>query len=122
MANPILDVIQGRQLVRDHYGNLVELDEWSADIARELAASEGLDITDAHLRVLEFLRDQALNHEGLKLDAPRMLRVLEEGFQAEGGGRWLYELFPGGPARQGMRLAGLPPLPGAEDPSFGSVS
>lgn len=122
MSNPILEIIQGRQLVRDHYGNVVELDEWSPSIARQLAASEGLSITDAHIGVLEFLRDQALTREGLKLDAPRMLRVLEERFQAEGGGRWLYELFPGGPVRQGMRLAGLPPLPGAEDPSYGSVS
>lgn len=87
MSNPILEIIQGRQLVRDHYGNLVELDEWSPNIARQLAASEGLTLTDAHLGVLQFLREQALTREGLKLDATRILRVLEERFQAEGGGR-----------------------------------
>lgn len=122
MTNPILEAIQGKQLIRDHYGNVVELDEWSRDIARSLAEAEGLGLSDAHFEVLDFLREHAIHHGGLELDAHRLLRVLEDRFAEKGGGRWLFTLFPGGPIRQGMRLAGLPPLPHAEDPSFGTVS
>jgi len=50
-----------------------------------------------------------------------LLRILEQQFADAGGGRWLYMLFPGGPLRQGMRLAGLPEPDDVEDPSFGSV-
>lgn len=121
MSIPILEAIQGRQLVRGHFGELVALDEWSRDTARRAAQDEGLELTDAHFEVLEFLRDHAINHGGIRQEAPRVLRVLEEHFRDKGGGRWLYELFPGGPVRQGMKLAGLPEAPHAEDPSFGTV-
>lgn len=45
MINPILSLIQGKQLIQDHYGNMVEIDEWSHDIARnwpKTRASGGL--------------------------------------------------------------------------------
>lgn len=122
MAIPILEAIQGKQLVRDHHGNLVEIGEWSRDMARELAAQEGLSLGDEHFEVLDFLREHAIAHGGIGEDAQRILRALEERFVAKGGRRWLYLLFPGGPVRQGMKLAGLPEAPHAADPSFGSVS
>ncbi|MEW5892146.1 MAG: TusE/DsrC/DsvC family sulfur relay protein [Pseudomonadota bacterium] len=122
MTNPILASVEGKQLIHDHYGNLVEIDEWSHDIARERARAEGLELSDDHLRVLDYLREYVIHHGGSREDAHQILRTLEGRFAAEGGGRWLYRLFPGGPVRQGMKLAGLPEAPHAADPSFGSVS
>ncbi len=122
MSNPILEAIQGKQLVRDYYGNVVELEEWSHEAAARVAEAEGLRLTDAHFQVLDFLREHAIHHGGLGQEAHRVLRVLEDRFAAQGGGRWLYTLFPGGPVRQGMRIAGLPPAPHDADPSFGSVT
>lgn len=122
MAIPILEAIQGKQLVRDHRGNLVEIGEWSRDMARSLAEREGLSLTDEHFAVLDFLRDYAISHGAIGRDAQHILRALEERFAEQGGRRWLYLLFPGGPVRQGMKLAGLPEAPHAADPSFGSVS
>ncbi|NWG75836.1 MAG: TusE/DsrC/DsvC family sulfur relay protein [Rubrivivax sp.] len=122
MTNPIIATVTGKQLIRDHYGNLVEIDAWSHDIARELARQEGIELTPEHLRVLDYLREYAIEHGGSREDAHQILRTLEGRFAQEGGGRWLYTLFPGGPVRQGMKLAGLPEAPHAADPSFGSVS
>lgn len=122
MTNPIiLAAAEGKKLVQDHYGNWVELDDWSHDIARDLARAEGLSLTDEHFRVLDWLREYAIDHGGSREDAHRILRELEDRFAAEGGGRWLYTLFPGGPVRQGMKIAGLPEAVHAADPSFGSV-
>lgn len=122
MAIPILEAIQGKQLVRDHCGNLVEIGEWSRDMARGLAKAEGLTLTDEHFEVLDFLRDYAISHGAIGQGAQHILRALEERFAEQGGRRWLFLLFPGGPVRQGMKLAGLPEAPHAADPSFGSVS
>lgn len=122
MTIPILEAIQGKQLVRDHHGNLVEIGEWSRDMARELARREGLTLGDEHFAVLDFLRDYAISHGAIGRDAQHILRALEERFAEQGGRRWLYLLFPGGPVRQGMKLAGLPEAPNAVDPSYGSVS
>lgn len=124
MSKPfVLSALNGKKLIRDHWGNLVETDEqWSHDIAREMAAAEGLQLSDSHLRVLDYLREYVIEKGGSREDAHHILRKLESRFAAEGGRRWLFELFPGGPVRTGMKLAGLPQAAHAVDPSFGSVS
>jgi tRNA 2-thiouridine synthesizing protein E len=48
--------------------------------------------------------------------------ALEEKFHIQGGLRYLYRIFPGGPVAQGCRLAGLKVPEGAIDKAFGSVS
>jgi len=47
--------------------------------------------------------------------------ALEERFAAEGGRKYLLELFPKGPVAQGCELAGLPVPAYASDGSFGAV-
>jgi tRNA 2-thiouridine synthesizing protein E len=49
------------------------------------------------------------------------MRELDQEFAAEGGRRYLYDLFPRGPILQASRIAGLPLPPGTLDRSFGSV-
>ncbi|MHB0974593.1 MAG: TusE/DsrC/DsvC family sulfur relay protein [Thiobacillus sp.] len=121
MTHPILAAAEGRQLVQNYYGDWVELDDWSHEIARDLARAEGIDLTGDHFRVLDWLREHIIDHGGSRQDARGILLKLEAHFAAEGGGQWLYTLFPGGPVRVGMRLAGLPEAPHDADPSFGSV-
>lgn len=121
MTSPILSAIEGKQLVRNRHGELVEIEPWSREVARSSAEREGLTLSEDHYRVLEYLRELALEQGGLALPAHKFLRIIEQQFAAEGGGRWLYELFPGGPLRQGMRLANLPEPDDVEEPSFGTV-
>jgi len=121
MTNPTLAVVEGKKLITDYYGNLVEIDEWSPAIARELARSEGIELTEAHFTVLDFLRDYMIEQGGSHENAHKILRTLEDHFVTEGGGRWLYSLFPGGPVRQGSKIAGLPESPHLVDPSFGTA-
>lgn len=118
---PILAIIQGKQLIPDHYGDLVEIDEWSHDIARKLAEESGLELTSAHFEVLDYLRDYVINQGGSREDAQKILLALEHHFADQGGNRWLYSLFPGGPVNQGMKIAGLPQAPHAIDPSYGTA-
>lgn len=118
---PILAIIQGKQLIRNHYGDLVEIDEWSHDIARKLAEESGIELTAAHHEVLDYLRDYVINQGGSREDAQKILLALEHHFADKGGNRWLYSLFPGGPVNQGMKIAGLPEAPHAIDPSYGTA-
>lgn len=117
---PILAAVEGKKLIRDYYGDLVEIDEWSHEIARELARTEGLELTEAHFAVLDYLRNYVIEQGGSRENAHKLLRILEDRFAAEGGGRWLYSLFPGGPIRQGAKIAGLPEAPHVVDTSFGT--
>ncbi len=44
------------QIHVDAEGFLTDYDEWSQDLATQLAAQIGIELTDAHVRVFTFLR------------------------------------------------------------------
>lgn len=99
---------------------LNDLDTWSEDMARSQARDEGIDLTDAHLDVICYLRDHFAEC-GPDTSARGLLKAMEDAYVEQGGRKYLYKLFPRGPVTQGCRLADLPTPPGNADPSFGSV-
>lgn len=92
---------------------------WNRARSAILAANEGLELTDQHWHVISYLREQYLEH-GLPRFARTTARALNEQFAAQGGSKYLYNLFPGGPVTQGSRLANLRTPANATDMSFGS--
>lgn len=99
---------------------LNDLEEWSEESARSLARQEGIELTDAHMDVICYLRDHFAEC-GPAPNARTLLRAMEETYLDQGGRKYLYGLFPRGPVTQASRLAGLPTPPGNKDLSFGSV-
>jgi len=91
---------------------------WRAE-TEERARAAGLELTPAHWQVIEFLREQCDAERAPKAHLVAM--ALEERFAAEGGRRYLLELFPKGAVAQGCELAGLPVPAYASDGSFGTV-
>jgi TusE/DsrC/DsvC family sulfur relay protein len=100
--------------------SLDELEPWSEDVARGVAAKEGINLTPEHWEVVCFMREH-YEECGLAHSGRTLLRCLEEEFAEQGGGKYLYRLFPGGPVSQGSRIAGLPLPAYSSDKSFGSV-
>jgi len=100
--------VRGRMVPIDSEGYLCNLEDWSEDFARALAAHEGLILTDEHWDVIRFLRDYYREH-GVQAQVRAMIRHFAEHWGAErGSNRYLHDLFPrGGPQKQGNRLAGL---------------
>lgn len=89
-------------------GFLVHVDDWTPEIAIQLAAEEGLTLTEAHWELLHLLREYYR-----RFDSSPAMRALVKFCRQELGdekGRSIYllRLFPGSPARVGSRLAGLP--------------
>lgn len=104
----------------DPEGNLSDLVQWSPNHANQLAAAEGLALTDEHWEIIYFLRERFREH-GNTDNAREILREMEERFCEQRGRSYLYELFPQGPVSQASLLAGLPLPPHSHDFSFGSV-
>ena len=104
----------------DRPRNLEALDPWSIESAHELAAKEGITLTDAHWEVIDALRNH-FQEFGLEENARSLLHRMEIEFDELGGKKYLYDLFPRGPVNQACRIAGLPLPPHSSDPSFGSV-
>lgn len=104
---------------RDPEGRLQELEPWSKELAKELAHEQGIEMTDSHWDVVNFLRDRYLK-EGQAKSGRIVVEALEEQYADKGGKRYLYTLFPHGPVTQGSKIAGLPLPAYTTDPSFGS--
>lgn len=98
-------VVNGMELASDDDGYLVAPD-YSDDAARAIAQAEGLELGDAHWQVIGYLRHQYREH-GQTPNFRAMLKELGELVPGTDS-KALYDLFPGGPAKQGVRIAGLP--------------
>jgi len=103
----------------DAEGHMQGLEHWSPLTAQRLARQEGIEeLSEAHWHVIYALRVLYMER-GRAASAREIIHILEQDFVAEGGRRYLYELFPKGPVSQGSRLAGVPAPPYSSDPSFG---
>ncbi|MBF0125540.1 MAG: TusE/DsrC/DsvC family sulfur relay protein [Magnetococcales bacterium] len=100
--------LSGKTYETDEDGYLVNLGDWSEEVANFLAKSEHVDMTEAHWEVVHFLREY---YEEYKI-AP-MIRILTKAIgkklgKEKGNTKYLYDLYPGGPAKQACKIAGLP--------------
>ena len=95
-------ILAGKRLALDADGNLANRDDWNEEIAKEIAAIEGIpELTAPHWTVINFMR-AVFAKEG---DAPSIRRLTKESGVDT---RTLYQLFPKGPAKKAARIAGLP--------------
>ncbi len=97
-------MIDGTERDTDDEGYLLEAD-LSDDACRALAAAESIELTDAHWKVLNYLRDSYREH-GHSPNFRTMLKEVQD-IDPALDNKTLYELFPMGPAKQGARIAGL---------------
>lgn len=92
--------------------------DWDRQQAKATAKSLDITLTDAHWKVIEFIRTYFANAGELR-HARELSEVLAERFADEGGARFLFQLFPGGPVSQGCQIAGVVVPKDASDASFG---
>ncbi len=100
--------VNGTTLETDEEGYLVDLNDWSENAALKLAEAEGLEMTDDRWEIVNFLREYYQEYQ----IAPAV-RVLTKSIgkklgKDKGSSKYLYELFPYGPAKQACKIAGLP--------------
>ena len=100
--------VNGTTYETDEEGYLVNLADWNEDIGKVLAEGENVEMTASHWEVVNFLRDYYNEYQ----IAPAV-RVLTKAIGKQlgpekGNSKYLYELFPYGPAKQACKIAGLP--------------
>jgi len=100
--------VGGKIVETDEEGYLENRDEWDMEIAKAIAKAEGLEMTDSHWEVVNFLREYYDEYQ----IAPAV-RVLTKAIgkklgKDKGNSKYLYELYPYGPAKQACKIAGLP--------------
>ena len=98
----------GKNYETDEEGYLADLNTWDKDVAAVMATIDDCELTESHWEVINFLREY---YEEYQI-APAV-RVLTKAIgkklgKDKGNSKYLYELFPYGPAKQACKYAGLP--------------
>ena len=100
--------LNGQSIETDEEGYLTNLGDWTEDVANEIAKAENVSMSENHWEVVNFLREYYNEYQ----IAPAV-RVLTKAIGKKlgadkGNSKYLYELFPYGPAKQACKIAGLP--------------
>lgn len=98
----------GRVIDTDTHGYLKNTQDWSEALALLIAEREGIALSEAHWEVVRFVRE--FYQEYNTSPAIRMLvkAMAQKYGEEKGNSRYLYKLFPEGPAKQATKIAGLP--------------
>lgn len=102
-------LISARDLSFNRHGFLAVFSDWDEEVAKALAAEEGLALTPCHWSVIQFMRDYYREN-----DIPPSPRIIVKGVgdrvspHAPCRRKHLEALFPNGGCRQACRIAGLP--------------
>ena len=89
-------------------GYLVNLEDWSKELAETLAEAEGVELTDKHWDLIEYLRDEYFNNAQNQPNTRNIVKAMSAKWGEKLGQKDVYELFPKDPSKQGGRIAGLP--------------
>ncbi|QYJ77092.1 MULTISPECIES: TusE/DsrC/DsvC family sulfur relay protein [Shewanella] len=98
----------GQQIEVDKNGYLLSVDDWSPELALLLAESESIVMTDAHWEVVNFVRDFYLEYKTSPAIRALVKAMGQKFGPDKGNSKYLYTLFPIGPAKQATKIAGLP--------------
>ena len=93
-------LIAGNTITVNDEGYLTDLSQWSKEVAIDIAKEEGIELTDAHWKVFEYLQESHKSEVALsirKVGKSGVVSIKE-----------LYALFPGGPLKKSTRIAGIP--------------
>lgn len=98
----------GKEIQCDAQGYLKSVNDWSEAIALALAEEEEIVMSEAHWEVVFFVREFYLEFN--TSPAVRMLvqAIAKKYGEEKGNSRYLFRLFPKGPAKQATKIAGLP--------------
>lgn len=81
-------------------GYLEDMSQWNEEIAHEIASEIGIELTDKHFEVINYLREKTAAKEPLtirKVGKSGIVSIKE-----------LYQLFPKGPLKFSSKIAGIP--------------
>lgn len=92
----------------DPEGFLRELQDWTPEVAEQIAALENIRLTPAHWEILELLRAYYQRFDSSPAMRPLVKWVAQQLGPDKGKSVYLLSLFPGSPAKLGSKIAGLP--------------
>ncbi len=100
--------VNGSTIGADEEGYITTLSDWSKELADVIAESENIDMNEEHWEVVNFLRDYYEEYQIAPAVRVLIKSVKKSMGPEKGNNKYMYELFPYGPAKQACKIAGLP--------------
>lgn len=89
-------------------GHLENHEDWSEDLAKFIAAEDGITLSDKHWDLINFLREEYFSNGEHQPNTRNIVKAMGKAWGEKPSQRDVYELFPGDPSKQGGKIAGLP--------------
>lgn len=100
--------VNQREIQTDKLGYLTNTLDWDMEVARKIAEIEGIEMTEERWQIVKFVRDFYEQYDTSPA-IRALVKALEKSYGPEkGNSRYLYRLFPKGPAKIATKIAGLP--------------
>ena len=100
--------VNGTSIETTERGYLAELGAWNEDVAKAIAAEEGIELTDQHWDVINYLRDEYYSNNQNQPMERQLLKDMGKKWGTKPTSKDVYKLFPLAPTKQGTKIAGLP--------------
>jgi tRNA 2-thiouridine synthesizing protein E len=81
-------------------GYMTDSSQWNKDVATAIAAEEGVELTDKHFEVLDFIRGKVADGATLTIRGINKSGVVDA--------KSFYQMFPGAPLKKSTKIAGVP--------------
>ena len=81
-------------------GYLTDSSQWNKEVAKAIAEEQGIELTDKHFEVLEYIRQKVADGSTLTIRGINKSGVVNA--------KEFYKMFPGAPLKKSTMIAGVP--------------
>ncbi len=100
--------VNGKSIPTTDNGYLENIEDWSEDVAIEIAKGEEIEMTEQHWDIVNYLRDEHFNNNGMEPNERTIMKEMSKKWGSKQTSKDMYRLFPLMPSKQGRKVAGLP--------------
>ncbi len=100
--------LNGAVIETDEEGYIQDISLWNEELAGLIAQEEEIEMTGEHWEVVNFLRDYYEEYQIAPAVRVLIKAIAKKLGPEKGNNKYLYVLFPYGPAKQACKIAGLP--------------
>lgn len=97
-----------QQIETDKQGYLLYFEQWNEELAEIIATKDNIELSEAHWEVVRFVREFYLEYKTSPAIRALVKAIKLSMGEEKGNSKYLYKLFPEGPAKQATKIAGLP--------------
>ncbi len=102
--------LNGKTIETDANGFLVDVADWTEELAVIIAKSEGIeDLTEKHWDLVNYLRDEYINNGSNQPNMRNIVKAMQKKWNDKSvNAKSLYDLYPKNPDKEASKIGGLP--------------